>query len=60
MSAVLEGPPPVEPGEAEALDAYSRAVVAVAQSVGPAVASLSVMRRVRGGQVPTGAGTRWR
>jgi S1-C subfamily serine protease len=57
MSAVLEGPPPVEPSDAEALDAYSRAVVAVAKSVGPAVVSLSVMRRVRGGQVPTGAGS---
>ncbi len=57
MSAVLEQPPPVGPSEAEALDAYSRAVVAVAESVGPAVASLSVMRRVRGGQVPTGAGS---
>lgn len=57
MSAVLEGSPPVEPSDAEALDAYSRAVVAVAQSVGPAVVSLSVMRRVRGGQVPTGAGS---
>ena len=57
MSAVLEHPPPVGPREAEALDAYSRAVVAVAQSVGPAVASLRVMRRVRGGQVPSGAGS---
>jgi serine protease Do len=57
VSAVLEHPPPVGPSEAEALDAYSRAVVAVAESVGPAVASLSVMRRVRGGQVPTGAGS---
>ena len=57
MSAVLEEPAPIGPSEAEALDAYSRAVVAVAQSVGPAVASLSVMRRVRGGQVPTGAGS---
>jgi serine protease Do len=54
---VLEQPAPIGPSEAEALDAYSRAVVAVAQSVGPAVASLSVMRRVRGGQVPTGAGS---
>jgi S1-C subfamily serine protease len=57
MSAVLEGPPPVGPSEAEALDAYSRAVVAVAESVGPSVASLGVMRRVRGGQVPAGAGS---
>jgi S1-C subfamily serine protease len=57
MSAVLENPPPVGASEAEALDAYSRAVVAVAESVGPSVASLGVMRRVRGGQVPAGAGS---
>lgn len=57
MSAVLEHPAPLGPSESEALDAYSRAVVAVAQSVGPAVASLRVMRRVRGGQVPSGAGS---
>jgi S1-C subfamily serine protease len=57
MSVVAEQPPPVEPSEAEALDAYSRAVVAVAERVGPSVASLRVMRRVRGGQVPAGAGS---
>jgi S1-C subfamily serine protease len=57
MSTLLEDQPPVGPGEAEALDAYSRAVVAVAESVGPAVASLRVMRRVRGGQLPAGAGS---
>jgi S1-C subfamily serine protease len=57
MSTLLEQQPPVGPSEAEALDAYSRAVVAVAESVGPAVASLRVMRRVRGGQVPAGAGS---
>jgi len=57
VSAVLEHPAPIGPSESEALDAYSRAVVAVAQSVGPAVASLRVMRRVRGGQVPSGAGS---
>ncbi len=57
MSTLLEHEPPVGPSEAEALDAYSRAVVAVAESVGPAVASLRVMRRVRGGQVPAGAGS---
>jgi S1-C subfamily serine protease len=57
MSAVLENSPPVGASEAEALDAYSRAVVAVAESVGPSVASLGVMRRVRGGQVPAGAGS---
>src|SRR5918996_249781 len=34
-----------------------RAVVAVAERVGPSVASLRVMQRVRGGQVPAGAGS---
>jgi S1-C subfamily serine protease len=57
MSAVAEAPPPVDPVEAEALDAYSHAVIAVAERVGPSVASLRVMRRVRGGQVPSGAGS---
>jgi S1-C subfamily serine protease len=57
VSAVAEVPPPVDPTEAEALDAYSHAVIAVAESVGPSVASLRVMRRVRGGQVPSGAGS---
>ena len=56
MSALAEGPP-VDREEAEALDAYSRAVVAVAEAVGPSVVSLRVMRRVRGGQVPSGAGS---
>ena len=56
MSAVA-APPPVDPAEAEALDAYSHAVIAVAERVGPSVASLRVMRRVRGGQVPSGAGS---
>jgi S1-C subfamily serine protease len=56
VSAVAE-PAPVDPAEAEALDAYSHAVVAVAEAVGPSVASLRVMRRVRGGQLPTGAGS---
>src|ERR687893_2772717 len=54
MSAVAEVPPPTE---AEAMDAYSQAVIAVAEGVGPSVASLRVMRRVRGGQVPSGAGS---
>jgi S1-C subfamily serine protease len=57
MSAVAEVPPPVDRAEAEALDAYSQAVIAVAERVGPSVASLRVMQRVRGGQVPTGAGS---
>jgi len=49
--------PPVDPAEAEALDAYSRAVVAVAERLTPSVASLRVMRRGRGGQLPAGAGS---
>ena len=42
---------------AEALDAYSRAVVSVAERLTPSVANLRVMRRTRGGQVPSGAGS---
>jgi S1-C subfamily serine protease len=57
MSAVAQQPPPLDPVESEALDAYSRAVVAVAEGVGPSVVSLGLMRRVRGGQVPSGAGS---
>ena len=55
MTPVAEHPAPVDPAEAEALDAYSRAVVAVAERLAPSVASLRVMRRTRGGQVPSGA-----
>jgi serine protease Do len=43
--------------EAEALDAYSRIVVEVAERLAPSVANLRVMRRSRGGQVPAGAGS---
>ena len=43
--------------EAEALDAYSRVVVDVAERLAPSVANLRVMRRGRGGQVPVGAGS---
>jgi S1-C subfamily serine protease len=41
----------------EALDAYSRVVTRVAERLIPSVASLKVMRRVRGGQMPRGAGS---
>ena len=57
MSAVAEHPSAVDPTGAEALDAYSRAVVAVAERLAPSVASLRVMRRTRGGQLPAGAGS---
>jgi len=46
-----------EQREAEALDAYSRIVVDVAERIAPSVANLRVMRRGRGGQVPAGAGS---
>jgi len=48
---------PPTPAETEALDAYSRAVMAVADRLLPSVASLRVMRRARGGQMPAGAGS---
>jgi S1-C subfamily serine protease len=43
--------------DAEALDAYSRTVIAVAERLAPSVANLRVMRRTRAGNVPTGAGS---
>jgi S1-C subfamily serine protease len=50
-------PSAIDSAEAEALDAYSRAVVAVAERLMPSVASLRVMRRTRRGQMPAGAGS---
>ena len=41
----------------EALDAYSRAVIGVAERVAPSVANLRVSRRVRGGRVVAGGGS---
>jgi serine protease Do len=43
--------------EAEALDAYSKAVVRVAERLSPSVANLRVSRRVRGGRVVDGGGS---
>jgi S1-C subfamily serine protease len=43
--------------EAEAMDAYSRTVVGVAQRLSPAVASLRAQRRTSGGRMPAGAGS---
>ena len=43
--------------EAEALDAYSRIVISVAEKLAPSVANLRVMQRVRGGHATTGAGS---
>jgi S1-C subfamily serine protease len=46
-----------EVAERQALDAYSRLVVEVAERVSPSVANLRVMRRTRGGHVPVGMGS---
>jgi S1-C subfamily serine protease len=43
--------------ETQALDAYSRIVVEVAERLAPSVANLRVTRRSRGGRVPAGAGS---
>jgi serine protease Do len=57
MSTITHQPDPDAPSESEALDAYSRIVVEVAERLAPSVANLRVMRRTRGGQVPSGAGS---
>jgi S1-C subfamily serine protease len=46
-----------EVAEQQALDAYSRLVVEVAERVSPSVANLRVMRRTRGGHAPVGMGS---
>jgi serine protease Do len=46
-----------EVADEEALDAYSRAVIAVAERVAPSVANLRISRRVRGGRVLSGGGS---
>jgi S1-C subfamily serine protease len=43
--------------EAEAMDAYSRSVIGVAERLAPAVASLRVQQRTRRGRMPAGAGS---
>ena len=48
---------PPEITEDEALDAYSRAVIAVAEHLSPSVANLRVSRRVRAGRVLDGGGS---
>ena len=46
-----------EVSDEEALDAYSRAVIGVAERLAPSVANLRVSRRVRGGRVVSGGGS---
>ena len=55
MSATSDTP--IEDREVEALDAYSRIVVEVAERLAPSVANLRVLRRSRAGQIPAGAGS---
>src|SRR5438093_1429822 len=45
------------PDDDEALDAYSRSVIAVAERLTPSVANLRVSRRVRGGRRLAGGGS---
>jgi len=46
-----------EVADEQALDAYSRAVIAVAERVAPSVANLRISRRVRGGRMLAGGGS---
>jgi S1-C subfamily serine protease len=46
-----------EAREVEALDAYSRIVVEVAEQLAPSVANLRILRRSRAGRIPAGAGS---
>jgi S1-C subfamily serine protease len=48
---------PERPSDAEALDAYSQVVTAVARDLAPSVANLRVTRRVRGGRMAVGGGS---
>jgi S1-C subfamily serine protease len=43
--------------DAEALDAYSRVVISIAEHVSPSVVNLRVTRRTRSGRMPAGAGS---
>jgi serine protease Do len=49
--------PPEAPNEAEALDAYSNAVISVAERLAPSVANLRVSHRGRGGRRLNGGGS---
>jgi S1-C subfamily serine protease len=48
---------PPTPSDADPLDAYSRAVIHVADKLSPSVANLRVSQRVRGGRMLGGAGS---
>ena len=60
VSGTVQDPGPLGPpddDDAEALDAYSRAVSAVARTLGPSVASVRVVRRDRRGAEGEGSGS---
>ena len=58
MSAEATASEPTAPSEAEALDAYSRTVIRVAEAVAPSVANLQILtRRQDGSEVRAGAGS---
>jgi serine protease Do len=54
MELTFVSSPPPEPTEEEPLDAYSRAVIAVAERLSPSVANLRISRRTRRGEVDGG------
>src|SRR3954454_10836577 len=57
-NGAADAPSPVDrPSDAEALDAYSQVVTAVARDLAPSVANLRVKRRVRGGRMAVGGGS---
>jgi S1-C subfamily serine protease len=55
--AVPAGERDEPPSDAEALDAYSRVVTAVARELAPSVANLRVTRHLRGGRMVIGGGS---
>jgi len=57
MELTFISSPPAEVSEEEALDAYSLAVMTVAERLSPSVANLRVSRRVRGGRILDGGGS---
>jgi serine protease Do len=57
MELTFISSPPEDASEDEALDAYSRAVITVAERLTPSVANLRVARRARGGRRKEGGGS---
>jgi serine protease Do len=57
MELTFISSPPEDASEDEALDAYSRAVITVAEQLTPSVANLRVARRGRGGRRQEGGGS---